>query len=156
MTSSTTREIFESTDEYEIGQATTIRVRSSIRGIEGLTISIPIVENEDIVSDSSDFSFTYGELDYKGSSMIENLELKKFVVKSSNIPLDDCAICIDNFQVNQECYILKCSHIFHKKCIHNWISKTNLHIICPICRSSIGERSAKRVLVLRSRNVVLY
>ena len=45
----------------------------------------------------------------------------------------ECHICIEDFKENDELYKLKCGHIFHTKCITEWI---NIESICPTCRST--------------------
>ena len=47
---------------------------------------------------------------------------------------DDCSICIEPFKENDEMYRLKCGHIFHTKCIEEWI---NINNICPTCREDV-------------------
>ena len=43
-----------------------------------------------------------------------------------------CSICFEKFNNDEE--QLKCSHIFHKKCIDEW---TKTQATCPICRYEI-------------------
>lgn len=45
---------------------------------------------------------------------------------------EDCSICCDNFKTS-DCSILKCRHIFHKKCIENWFDYSSK---CPLCREN--------------------
>ena len=47
---------------------------------------------------------------------------------------DECPICIEPFEENDELYQLKCNHIFHTKCISEWI---NINNICPNCREVV-------------------
>lgn len=51
-----------------------------------------------------------------------------------------CAICLSDFEAAEEVCQLRCHelHIFHKKCIVQWLKKKNE---CPVCR----QRAYKRV-----------
>ena len=42
----------------------------------------------------------------------------------------ECVICLEDMGKNQELILIKCSHIYHKKCLEDWISKNS---ICPLC-----------------------
>jgi hypothetical protein len=44
-----------------------------------------------------------------------------------------CSICIQNYEINDELYILPCNkiHTFHIDCLNKWFKKNNT---CPICR----------------------
>jgi hypothetical protein len=46
----------------------------------------------------------------------------------------NCNICYEDYEKAQtnECWLLKCGHIFHERCIKTWI---NVHQNCPSCRS---------------------
>lgn len=140
-------------------QVTTIRLRSSIRGLEGLIISIPRID-EDENDDSSDFTYveteTTEESDEDATERVRTInfeKLNKFVVNKSNKPCDDCPICLDEFKCRQHCRKFRCSHIFHKKCIDRWLAK-NVH--CPVCRSSVQplQPTTRNIRILRSRRVV--
>ena len=43
---------------------------------------------------------------------------------------NECSICFDNIN-NEEIKKLECGHIFHKKCINDWLK---INPICPYCR----------------------
>lgn len=47
---------------------------------------------------------------------------------------NECSICCDIYDDNDNVSILSCNHLFHTKCIENWGYKKNN---CPICRTSI-------------------
>lgn len=42
---------------------------------------------------------------------------------------DECIICFDEL-IDTEIKKLKCNHIYHNKCINDWLNKKNT---CPIC-----------------------
>lgn len=55
----------------------------------------------------------------------------------SNLPFENCLICLNNFLKDELITTLPCSHIFHCACIREWISFKKL---CPLCRENIGGR----------------
>ncbi len=59
------------------------------------------------------------------------MELYKYKMEMENM---NCSICLDDIDDNFA--ELNCSHIFHKKCIGNWI-KQNSQKTCPNCRCNI-------------------
>jgi len=60
------------------------------------------------------------------------------VSSESSQPLyhtNECSICIDNFEEDNQCLLLKCGHIFHKTCLKSW-EETAHNAWCPVCRKS--------------------
>lgn len=65
--------------------------------------------------------------------------LKNFkkITNESNIVIqkvyteDKCNICLDD---NCQRYVTLCGHIFHEKCIKEWV---NINASCPVCKSVI-------------------
>ena len=74
--------------------------------------------------------------------VVENLD--KITVNEQNIKTlrkdsgisDDnsCAICKDNFEINQNLIYLPCKHLFHDECILPWLKERNS---CPTCRHEL-------------------
>ncbi|CAF1442008.1 unnamed protein product [Adineta ricciae] len=53
-----------------------------------------------------------------------------------------CAICMDDFNENDEAKRLPCSHHFHEACISRWL---RMHGTCPTCRVTLdGDNTANR------------
>ena len=48
---------------------------------------------------------------------------------------EECSICLGDFCKGNKICCLNCSHIFHSKCIKDWIKKKN---ICPLCNKTIN------------------
>lgn len=137
------------------GGQLTITLRSSIRGLEGLVISIPtaelLLEDNDDVSD-----LTYVETEGTDESEEEETsrhvqpeKLNKFVVNRANRPVDVCPICLEGFTCRQHFRKLACLHTFHVRCIDRWLVKVP---DCPVCRCRVQpQQSMPRSLrILRS------
>lgn len=60
-----------------------------------------------------------------------------------------CVICMDNIQENQECISLTCNHVFHTSCITQWF---RINSTCPLCRSNEGHENNDRTVRLPLEN----
>lgn len=47
-----------------------------------------------------------------------------------------CAVCLDDFEMDDELRILACKHEFHRQCVDPWLFE---HHTCPLCKSDILE-----------------
>ena len=64
--------------------------------------------------------------------IINNLKIKKCDVFSENkYHINNCIICFEYFNENEEIIKLNCFHIFHSNCIEKWLTKNKF---CPICK----------------------
>jgi hypothetical protein len=145
----------------------TVTLRSSVRGLDSLVITIPGLNNwssddntsdatylETMSSDNTEDTATVNDSDVSEDQDRQvNLEkLNKFTITKKNCPVDDCSICLEGFTCRQHCRELPCSHIFHKKCVDRWLRKSPQ---CPVCRTCIKQHFAKPMLrnvrVLRPR-----
>lgn len=52
--------------------------------------------------------------------------------ESIEINYGDCSICCEDFEDISEIKTLICKHIFHKKCVDDWLVISNT---CPLCRT---------------------
>ncbi len=50
---------------------------------------------------------------------------------------DDCRICMNNFEENEDKTLLPCTHKFHYDCLIEWGKHKQE---CPICRASIAKK----------------
>ncbi|KAK9371318.1 hypothetical protein V1509DRAFT_573483 [Lipomyces kononenkoae] len=50
----------------------------------------------------------------------------------------DCAICKDQYEINETVTLLPCQHFFHPACIKHWLSISDS---CPICRHPITAKT---------------
>jgi len=46
----------------------------------------------------------------------------------------ECAICLEEFQVNEGVANLPCNHLFHIACVQEWFKNNTT---CPICRNNL-------------------
>lgn len=57
----------------------------------------------------------------------------------------ECAICMEDFNLNDEVKKLPCKHCFHEPCIKEWLK---LHGTCPVCRKNLnGEDTSQQEYV---------
>ncbi|KAM0688482.1 hypothetical protein COBT_000251 [Conglomerata obtusa] len=57
------------------------------------------------------------------------------VISAINMRSDNvCSICYEEYVLDEVIRKLGCEHFFHKSCIANWLSRSN---ICPICRKDV-------------------
>lgn len=61
----------------------------------------------------------------------DNLQHCKYKKKFGDI---DCSICINKVYKNRIVTVLECKHIFHKKCIKEWLGSSKT---CPMCRGNV-------------------
>lgn len=49
---------------------------------------------------------------------------------------NECPICLNSFDKG-DVYLLNCTHIFHKKCLHSFekYNEKSIHL-CPLCRNA--------------------
>tara|TARA_Y100001960_G_scaffold259178_1_gene278958 strand:+ start:30 stop:500 length:471 start_codon:yes stop_codon:yes gene_type:complete len=59
-----------------------------------------------------------------------------FINIDNNKTDENCAICLENININNNSITLECQHRYCKSCIDNLFS-SNLHNKCPLCRVSI-------------------
>ncbi|KAI9278134.1 hypothetical protein BC943DRAFT_298333 [Umbelopsis sp. AD052] len=65
--------------------------------------------------------------------IIEGLEKKK-LTETDLEKYAHCAICTDDFNLNEEVTILPCEHGYHADCITPWLKVNGT---CPVCRYSL-------------------
>ena len=54
---------------------------------------------------------------------------------------EKCVICLDNYERGTYKRVLKCGHVFHKKCVDRWFCKLSEYdkdLTCPICRKKVA------------------
>lgn len=57
------------------------------------------------------------------------------VILIEEVKDNDCSICLEplheDCENNREIISLKCKHLFHRECIHPWVT---VHKCCPLCK----------------------
>ena len=61
--------------------------------------------------------------------IIEEPILTIFINKQTT-NFKECVICLEEMTENQALTLIRCSHIYHKECLEEWIYKNS---ICPLC-----------------------
>ena len=46
-----------------------------------------------------------------------------------------CSVCMGDFRANEEVFKLQCGHIYHKKCLKEWLKKS---MYCPLCKEILS------------------
>ena len=96
----------------------------------------------------------YG-IKYIFSFLFEKIFISTEFKKAKNKYLDTCTICMDDFNEKDKIYTTSCEHIFHRKCIENYlnlikreiaderriIENINSYLRCPNCKSYLLSKS---------------
>lgn len=64
----------------------------------------------------------------------ENINPNKIVPITYKNNNESCSICLEQFENNTTVNKTVCNHIYHAKCIDNWLLN---HDTCPICRTIV-------------------
>jgi hypothetical protein len=69
----------------------------------------------------------------------------------------NCTICLDIFVLNKsKVLITPCQHMFHYKCLKDWLYKNKNHTICPNCNLNFIEDQRLLLLRKKKKNIDLY
>ena len=101
------------------------------------------------------FKKVYKRLNAKGTIFKKRFKITKKNINKYDLNSEICVICLDNYHVkcdnhqecNKKCYQLYCNHIFHKKCIMEWLYN---NMKCPLCNLSIMTKFNKSFDQLQS------
>ena len=75
----------------------------------------------------------------KLDELFNNKMNKHFYKEEYNQYGDVCTICLIKFDEKSEVSITPCKHVFHYKCIHNWLYKNIINPNCPNCKNEISK-----------------
>ncbi|KAD3069002.1 hypothetical protein R6Q59_017007 [Mikania micrantha] len=83
-------------------------------------------------------------------SAIEAIPLVKITSELLDIdPIVLCAVCKDQFVIDEDAKQLPCKHMYHPDCILPWLSQ---HNSCPVCRFELPKETGGRGLKVRRRS----
>ncbi|GMH04607.1 hypothetical protein Nepgr_006447 [Nepenthes gracilis] len=73
-------------------------------------------------------------------SVVDSLPLKSYkepnAVKTAH-DLEQCYICLDEYENGDKIRILPCHHEYHMSCVDKWLKE--IHGVCPLCRGNVCE-----------------
>ena len=100
------------------------------------------ISNKSDVSNSINKSVNFQNLsDFEKKKLQLILEMDEYqykhIQKYQNREEKECAICLGDFQgIDILKAFYKCDHIFHKKCLLDWLKK---HNDCPYCKHDLSD-----------------
>lgn len=84
-------------------------------------------------------------------NIVDNLKVKHYIKIG-----EDCPICYESIFNRRNAFLTDCGHSFHYKCIIDYDYKNifnNVSIMCPICRSDMGNYDDMKDRYKNSNNV---
>lgn len=79
-----------------------------------------------------------GEVKDKGLTKTELNRLPVIKYKKTTVEVEECNICMTDYEEGDSQKILPCFHSYHSRCIDKWIQK---NATCPICRVEVKIHS---------------
>ena len=71
-------------------------------------------------------------IDNNISDLLEEIEITEDIINKARI--EECPICLEDYSFNNKICYLPCFHVFHSKCIKNWLNKSKN---CPLCNTEV-------------------
>ncbi|XP_047083045.1 uncharacterized protein LOC124693610 [Lolium rigidum] len=65
---------------------------------------------------------------------------KKLVTAQCSADLEQCHICLTEYEDGDQIRTLPCKHEFHLQCVDKWLKE--VHRVCPLCRGDVCEGGA--------------
>ncbi|WOH14574.1 hypothetical protein DCAR_0934094 [Daucus carota subsp. sativus] len=78
---------------------------------------------------------------------IPSIKITELMIQLETVIL--CAVCKEQFVVDNEAKQLPCNHIYHEECILPWLKS---HNSCPVCRFKMPSESSSGLRVRRRRD----
>ncbi|XP_060570412.1 RING finger protein 122-like [Ruditapes philippinarum] len=79
----------------------------------------------------------------------------EFSPKKKNLRNDTCPVCLDEFLSKEKIAICTCHHVFHSKCLLEWLRHKNN---CPMCKAPVRKdtsASSSRVSPAETTGLIL-
>uniref|UniRef100_A0A674HET7 RING-type domain-containing protein n=1 Tax=Taeniopygia guttata TaxID=59729 RepID=A0A674HET7_TAEGU len=57
----------------------------------------------------------------------------------SHLPQQPCAVCLEDFGLQEELGVLPCQHAFHRECLLKWLE---VRCVCPMCNEPRAPRGS--------------
>ncbi|CAH8355519.1 unnamed protein product [Eruca vesicaria subsp. sativa] len=73
-------------------------------------------------------------------SAVEGLPTVKVTVEMLGSEMNQCAVCMDEFEEGGDVKQMPCKHVFHQGCLLPWLE---LHNSCPVCRFELPTDDAE-------------
>ena len=74
------------------------------------------------------------------SNGVDVEKLKRTKIKESDVKNETaCAVCLCEYERDEEVVVLPCKHMFHEACIKPWLKD---HRTCPTCRKDVTDSSS--------------
>ncbi|MBA0555131.1 hypothetical protein Golob_014188, partial [Gossypium lobatum] len=51
--------------------------------------------------------------------------------------VDQCHICLAEYEEEEKIRVLPCQHEFHMSCVDKWLKE--IHGVCPLCRGDVRQ-----------------
>ncbi|KAF7692244.1 hypothetical protein CDIK_2414 [Cucumispora dikerogammari] len=105
-----------------------------------------------IIYDTYYYNFDYSRLrDYKEKvAAMKRVKYGTLLNDTNSNPNNNsniersCLVCLDAFKLINFVYVLRCSHVFHIKCVGAWLKSSD---ICPVCRQDVISDAGVDIVV---------
>ena len=86
---------------------------------------------------------TNNPLNEKEIRQIKKLEMSDIFCKKkgNDYELPNCIYCLKDILFETECFLLRCGHLIHDKCLFEWLKE---HKICPVCKYYLVKKGSLR------------
>ncbi|PWA67513.1 Zinc finger, RING/FYVE/PHD-type [Artemisia annua] len=81
---------------------------------------------------------------------LEN-KASRFAKDWSSVEPVDCAVCLSTIEEDDEIQVLRCKHLFHRKCLDRCVEYQ--HTTCPLCRDYLA---VPRMICELGREVIVF